>query len=335
MLWILLAILAHVGNGLVFIVDKSLLGTKNSEISKPIQYALYSAALAGMVVVLFPFARMQFGLFLVAWGLIAGAVHIGALYLFFSAMRAGEPSRVVPIAGSAVPFFTVILAVLFLGEVFTLKQGAGIFLLLIGGWMLALRRLTPSNSLLKRGRERSIPPLFKGRLGGVRVVMLPILAGLLFAAYFAITKYIYSNVTGQFFGIFLTTRLAEAVIAIIGIGLLAVPPLFKGRLGGVSRARRKSTPSNSPLKRGRVPIIFASNKLLAAGIFLLQTYAISLGSVSVVNALQGVQYALVLLLAIIISLFFPKLFREEIGKGAVLQKIIGIVLVSFGVALLV
>ncbi|MEO6077334.1 MAG: hypothetical protein ABIP54_00930 [Candidatus Andersenbacteria bacterium] len=164
--------------------------------------------------------------------------------------------------------------------------------------------------------------------------MLPILAGLLFAAYFAITKYIYSNVSGQFFGIFLTTRLAEAVLAIIGIGLLVIPDLIR------NPRRKKAVDSrlrgnDGKKKKGIIPIIFASNKLFAAGMFLLQTYAISLGSVSVVNALQGVQYVFVLILAVVVSLFFPKLFTEEISRGTVLQKMLGIMLVSFGVALLV
>ncbi|HSX24766.1 MAG TPA: hypothetical protein VLG69_02265, partial [Candidatus Andersenbacteria bacterium] len=167
--------------------------------------------------------------------------------------------------------------------------------------------------------------------------LLPILAGILFAAYFAVTKYIYSHDTEQFLGIFIVTRVTEALIALVGIGIfLRVPPLTKGRLGGVSDHKAsRSTPSNSPLVRGRAGLLFICNKTLAAGAFLLQTYAISIGSVSVVNALQGVQYAFVLVLAVIVSLFFPKLFREEVQQGALVQKLAGIILVSFGVALLV
>lgn len=302
MVWILFATLAHVANGLVFIVDKSLLGTKSS-IGRPIQYALYSAALAGFVVVLAPFAHMQFGSFLITWSLIAGLVHIIALYVFFSAMRVGEPSRVVPIAGSVVPLFTVLFAVLFLGEFFTVKQGLGIALLIIGGGLL---------SVYIRDNRKMSP----------RMVLLPILAGVLFAAYFAIAKYIYDHVAGQFLGIFLVTRFAESLIAIIGILIIVRPSL------------RTKRPPKAKVSRLILPI-FISNKVLAAGAFMLQQYAISLGSVSVVNALQGVQYVFVFMLAVVISTHVPKLFKEELKKEMLIQKIIGIVLVSFGIACLV
>ena len=105
-----------------------------------------------------------------------------------------------------------------------------------------------------------------------------------------------------------------------------------------SRSRNplsRSLPIQGERKTWATSLVFLCNKSLAAGAFLLQTYAISLGSVSVVNALQGVQYAFVLVLALIVSLFFPKIFKEEVGTGPVMQKIAGIVLVSFGVALLV
>ena len=81
--------------------------------------------------------------------------------------------------------------------------------------------------------------------------------------------------------------------------------------------------------------MFVANKALAAGAFILLNYAISLGSVTVVNALQGTQYVWLLLLAAAVSAGWPKLFREELSRVAVWQKVAGVVLVSLGVALLV
>ncbi len=305
MLWILLAILAHVGNGLVFIVDKSILKSKTA-IGNPIQYALYSAGFAGLSLVLIPWAHISLTSFLITWAVVAGAIHICALYVFFSAMQKGEPSRVVPITGSAVPLFTVVFALTFLGEQFTAKEGFGIGLLIAGGMMLAMKGVS------KKGSD----------------VVLPIIAGVLFAAYFAVTKYIYDHVAGQFLGIFIVTRVAEALIALAGIFVMT-----KGF--ATMRMPKKKRAKNSHHRNIVTSLAFICNKSLAAGAFLLQTYAISLGSVSVVNALQGVQYAFVLILAVLVSLFVPALFTEEMGRGAVAQKIIGIGLVSWGIGLLV
>src|SRR3989344_6282645 len=139
MAWILLAILAHVANGAVFIVDKSLLG-KKSAVGSPLHYALYSAALAGLALMLLPFTLPAWSEFILAWSLVSGLVHIAALYVFFVAMRLGEPSRVVPITGSFVPLFTILLAYLFLGEAFTASQLGGMVLLILGGGLLAIRK---------------------------------------------------------------------------------------------------------------------------------------------------------------------------------------------------
>ena len=81
--------------------------------------------------------------------------------------------------------------------------------------------------------------------------------------------------------------------------------------------------------------VFVGDKLLAAGAFLLQSYAISLGSVTVVNALQGTQYVVLLLIAAAVSVRWPQLFHEEFSRVAWWRKIGGVVLVSLGVALLV
>ena len=303
MLWILLAILAHVGNGLVFIVDKSILKSKTA-IGNPIQYALYSAGFAGLSLLLIPWAHISLTSFLIAWAFVAGTIHICALYVFFTAMQKGEPSRVVPITGSAVPLFTVVFAITFLGEQFTAKEGLGIALLIAGGMMLAIKGVS------KKGSD----------------FVLPIIAGVLFAAYFAVTKYVYDHVAGQFLGIFIVTRVIEALIALSGIVVMTK---------GFAVMPKKKRTKNNHHRNIVTSLAFICNKTLAAGAFLLQTYAISLGSVSVVNALQGVQYVFVLVLAIIVSLFFPRLFQEEIGRGAVVQKIIGIGLVSWGIGLLV
>src|SRR3990167_10286697 len=285
MTWVLLAILAHVGNGVVFIVDKSLLQTKTA-IGKPIAYALYSAAFAGLAIALVPWAHILITPFLLQWA--------------------------------------------FIGEQFAVKEGFGIAALLAGGMLLA-------GFSFPRMREST----HGSRIKSGMTMLFPVLAGLLFAAYFAITKYIYSYAEGQFLGIFIVTRVVEAVIAGAGILVFIRPfSLHREKAGKrvSSRSRNplsRSLPIQGERKTWATSLVFLCNKSLAAGTFLLQTYAISLGSVSVVNALQGVQYAFVLVLALIVSLFFPKIFKEEVGTGPVMQKIAGIVLVSFGVALLV
>ena len=84
----------------------------------------------------------------------------------------------------------------------------------------------------------------------------------------------------------------------------------------------------------RVFWVFVSNKGASAGASLLLNYSISIGSVVIINALQGIQYASVFLLALIFSLFWPGIISESYSFRAMFQKILGIMFVSLGVVLL-
>lgn len=66
------------------------------------------------------------------------------------------------------------------------------------------------------------------------------------------------------------------------------------------------------------------------GIFLL-TVGLSLGSVTLVNAVASLQPLFVLLIAIILSIFIPKIIKEEISRGTIIFKLISIILMIIGV----
>ncbi len=87
------------------------------------------------------------------------------------------------------------------------------------------------------------------------------------------------------------------------------------------------------VRHGSFPL-FLSNKGLSAGAFLLLNYSISLGSVAVVNAVQGVQYVFLFLLTLAFSVYFPWIVKESLRPAVVVRKALGIVLVSCGIIIL-
>ncbi len=303
MFWILLALLAHGGSAAVFIVDKSLLGGK-SEVSSPLKYAFYSALLAGVAIVILPFSYVPLTSFVFSWSAVAGLFHIIALWLFFRALKSGEPSRVVPIAGSAVPLFTLLFASLFLGEVLSGRHVLAVIFLIIGGVLLSVK-------------------IIGGRGLSSKVILGAVASGVLFAGYFATMKFVYSN-TDSFLATFVYSRVVESLLALVVLYPFVL--LKKKKDKKIARVGRKSL---------IVGGVFVSNKVLAAGSFLLLNYAISLGSVSVVNALQGTQYLLLLLLAMAVSAWWPRLFKEEVGRVVIGQKIVGIMLLGVGLVFLI
>jgi uncharacterized membrane protein len=304
MFWILLALLAHTGSAVVFVVDKSLLGSK-SEVSNPLKYAFYSALLAGVAIVILPFSYAPLTSFVLSWSALAGFFHIVALWLFFRALKSGESSRVVPVAGSTVPLFTFIFALMFLGETLSGRHVLAVLLLIIGGALLSVK-------------------IIGGRGLSSKVILGAIISGVFFAGYFATMKFVYSN-TDSFLATFVYSRVAEALLALV----VLYPFVLAGKkkdMQVASAGKKKSLVIGS---------VFISNKILAAGSFLLLNYAINLGSVSVVNALQGTQYLLLLLLAVMVSAWWPKLFKEEISRVVMGQKVLGIIFLGAGLAFLI
>lgn len=80
---------------------------------------------------------------------------------------------------------------------------------------------------------------------------------------------------------------------------------------------------------------FLVNKVFGALGFLLVSFAISIApSVSLVSALQGVEYALIFLAALLVSKFRPAFLEEEITPLIVLEKTFAILLISGALAFL-
>lgn len=71
-------------------------------------------------------------LFLMAGGIMASI--LGQI-LFYSALKQGEASKLVPIAGMY-PLVSFILGLVFLGETFTLSKGFGMVLVVLGVFLL-------------------------------------------------------------------------------------------------------------------------------------------------------------------------------------------------------
>jgi len=84
----------------------------------------------------------------------------------------------------------------------------------------------------------------------------------------------------------------------------------------------------------KTSLVFFGNKVLGGFSFLLLNYAIMLGSVTIINALQGVQYIFIFALAFFVSFYHPGFIKESFSKKAILQKIFGVILISVGVVIL-
>jgi len=293
--WIFLAGLAYCILAFSQLIDKALLNVAFQDAKS---YAFLISCLGLLVLILLPFGITLPSTGLLIGALAAGAIFILALLPFLSALQGDDASRIIPLVGAIVPLFSLAGEVVFLHKSLEPRSLVAFFLLVTGAVVLTMSRSeSPRRSWLAVG---------KACLGAV-----------LFSASFVASKYLFDRM--GFLNAFFYMRLGGAIV---GIALLG----FHDVRTGVVTFFKKNKLS---IKVG----YFANQGLNGAG-FVLQNIAISLGSVSLVNAMQGVQYFFVILFIFIASRFRPALLGEKITKRILLEKLTAVFILIAGLALL-
>lgn len=260
----------------------------------PIVYAFYVGVLSIFVWVLFPF-----GFYLpsgreIILILLAGIVQVAGWIYFYKALNTGEISRIIPFVGAFMGIFTLVLGVSLIGEKLSGQQILAVVLLILGGLIISIK---------------------KGAFGKAFIQALA--GALLFAIFWVITKYIFSYTSFISGLIWLRTGVAVVALALL-----------------VSKKNRQLIfRKTEKLQPGTIRY-FLSARVLGVVAALAMYLAVFWGSVILVNSLQGVQYILVLVLALILFKKFPKL-REQFSREIIIQKIIAIILIGLGLFILV
>ncbi|MFA4833718.1 MAG: EamA family transporter [Patescibacteria group bacterium] len=320
-MWLVVAISSYFINAGVYIADKFLL-------SKKIHSSIIYAFLVGIWSI-FNFVLLFFDPWLpsgreLSLDLLAGLLFLITLVFWYKALHQSEATRVVPIVGALVPIFSFLLSFIFLGESLTERQLLAFLVLINGGVLISVKRTRfyKTREMWTRFRE-----VFGDILGGIharyrptqRLVLNSIISALFFAVYYVLIKYIY--LSQPFIGSFVWSRLGTFIGALL---ILFIPDW---RRGVVEYQRDVKTPKNLAF--------FFFIRLLAGLAFIMINWAISLGNVALVNSLQGVQYVFLILLVLFLSAKYPHILKEELGGGVMLQKIIGVSLVTIGLYMLV
>jgi drug/metabolite transporter (DMT)-like permease len=236
-----------------------------------------------------------------------GGLFVLGLWAMFEAMKEAEPSRVVPIIGSLMPFFTLMGTTTLLGEHFTRREEYGFLFLLVASIILTRQR--------SRHVENSRKP-----------VIMAILAAALFAASNVAGKFAFSF-GGDYMGVLIYSRLSAAIVSLL-LGLLvwqARHELWENFFSGKEK----------PKQEHHVPfwIVYVAQASGVIGSFLVN-YAISDGSAAIVSALQAVQYGTVVLVAWFGGNKLQKLLQEDKSPELLAAKGFAIGLIAIGLFLL-
>jgi len=226
----------------------------------------------------------------------SGVLYMVALYFYLQALQGDEASVVAPFF-QAGPLFGYALAWLVLGETLSHRQLAGGGLIVAGGLLLSIH---PG-----AGRVR------------LRLVFLMLSCAFVMAVSSVIFKAF--AVHDEFWSTTFWTYLGEALY---GLWLLALP------------GPRRQFLSLLRVNTGAVLGVNAANELINLGGGLGMRYALLLAPLSLVQAITSTTTLFVFLFGVLLSLFLPKLGREDLSARNLLQKSVSAVLIAAGVYLI-
>jgi uncharacterized membrane protein len=310
--WISVALLGYLFLAVTGIADKFLV---SRVVRAPVAYAFYTGITGpfSLILLLFGGVVPSFPNLLVA--LTAGACMIIGIYFSYSAIGKASVSRVIPIQGGLVPMFSFILAYLILHERLTMVQTSGFLFLVLGAVLISFRREE------KGWRNEA---LFHATL-----------SALFFAATSVLTIYTFVHSSDP--GSIIIPSLLPFHISKSFITGLVWPSLgfLIPILPILAFKENRTKIFNAPKEAGvrNVALYYSSRAFGTTGGFL-QKYAVFLGSVSVVNALQGMQFVFLLALTTFFSIYYPRVLKERINIQTIALKLTAIVFISGGLYLI-
>lgn len=295
MLWLFISIIAYFLNAITAVIDKILI---SKEIPDPKIYTFFISVLGIVGIVLAPFGLSMISIWYLFIAVLIGLLSILALLALFNALKIHEASRVVPIVGAIQPIVIFFLAFSFLHERLSLFEIIAVAFFIIGGILITIE-------------------FGKKKKNGFKWLIYAILSGVLFGILYSMNKYLFNEL--GFINGFVWPRITTCLVAL----LFLLDKRFLNEL----KLNLKTSKSSS---KG----LFLIGQACGASFFVLINYAISLGSVTIVNSMQGLQYAFVLIMTTILAYFSPKLIKENFNIKILIQKVFAIILIAFGIIFL-
>lgn len=295
--WLVFSLIARVFWAGDNIVDKLLIG---KYIKNPYVLTLLGGIAPLIIsVIIFLFYKLEWiGLVPTVVILLAGIIQIIAVFAFYKALAKEEVSRVIPLF-QLTPVFVLILSAFFLKENLTINQYIGFILILLGGFFVSLKRIEGVFKL----REAFWWMILSSSIYAIQAIIIKSLY----------VSYSYLNLTFYH-----------------GIGIFI--PTF-ALLTFSSKSRNSFTREFSNLNiKGWLIVSLAA--IFIAGAYLSGLWAFRTGSASLISVLRGFQSIFVFIFSLVLSIWLPKILKEELASGVLLTKVIAISLMLAGLFLI-
>lgn len=298
--WLAITLLAYFLNAIAMVIDKTILKQK---INNAFVYTFYVAMLGTFLVVLaLPVAYfLSLQLVWPGWqqfyiSLMAGGAFSLGLIFMYSILKQEDASRVIPVIGGLTPIFVVLLAYLLINETLSRQQLLAFILIIFGAFLISLE-------------------FKKGEWQIKKNIWLSLVSAFFFGLSYVLTKDVYNH--QPFVSGFIWTRLGALLLAVLPI---LYRPNFQALL---------HPPKNKGLQQAKRRFLFGQSCGGASAVLI--QYAISIASVSLVQALQGTQYVFIFIITLITSYLFPRFLKEKISRSIIIQKSLAILFIALGI----
>lgn len=228
----------------------------------------------------------------------SGVLYMGAILFYLRAIQSEEASVVAPLF-QASTLFTFFLGYLFLHERLGLRPLLGIALIVGGALSLSLRG----------GRNAA-------KLKGSLVALM---LGATFVLALASVAFKYFAIRDDFWTTTFWTFVGEGLFGV----LLLLIPGYRHQFAALFR--------QNP---GAVIGVNAANELINLGGGLSVRYASLLAPVALVSAISSTTTFFVFFFGILLTLFLPRLGREDLSAANLARKALGALLITGGVVLI-
>ena len=231
---------------------------------------------------------------------LLGGAFINYGYIFYAkALEKSDSSRVVPLF-QTIPIFILILGTLFFQEFIAGQQLVGFFIVFVGGILLSINKDIAG----------------KRKLGSGFWLML--------TSSFLISVSILFSDTVLEQTSFITLFTYDVIgFSLAGFSLLLYTPWRKNIASGLKRARTK-----------KYSLFLLNDVIDVSGHICYKFALIGAPSAALVAVMGGSQPFFLLILGTLVTIFAPKIITEDISKKAITQKLIGVIIIFIGVALI-
>lgn len=300
--WFLVALISPVANAFVSYLDKYLIHrfVRGEGVGALVLFSsLFSVVTLPVLFFINPHVFGGLNLSQIFILLLSGILVAAATLFYLYALEDHEVSIVMPLA-QLVPLFGFVLGFFFLGETITFREFWAATIILLGSLTLTLN--------LQGGTAKIKHRLIFYMIGATLCYALGAIVFKFAAVDLAFTQSLFWAMLGKI---------------LFGLMLLFFVKTYRNQFFQLLHVNKLS-----------IMGLNVVNEILGIVAEVALVFALLLAPVVLVQSVSGLQPMFIFILGIIFTIWFPKFAKESLSKRDILQKTLGICIITFGIFLL-